>query len=329
MISVQHLTKRFGTTLALDDLSFEVSRGEILGFLGPNGAGKTTCIRMMTGSLTPTAGTVSIAGIDTRKDPVTARRHIGYLPETVPIYREMTVADYLEFVCRMKRVAREQKPAHIDGIISRCGLREVSHKLCGHLSKGYRQRLGLAQALIGDPDVLILDEPTSGLDPKQIIEIRELIRRLGRERTVILSSHILPEVSELCQRVIILNRGQLVAVDTPDNLDKNLRGYDAIRLEISGSGDPEALFESLAGIPGISQVQSLPPGQDGSLRCRLNAQSNADLRPTVARTVLAAGWNLHELRHEVQSLEEIFITLVTREETVVRDESVTPEETES
>lgn len=315
MIEVLNLTKRFGTTLALNALSFDVQRGEILGFLGPNGAGKTTCIRMLTGSLTPSAGSVSIAGIDTRQDPIAARRRIGYLPETVPIYREMTVMDYMDFVCRMKRVDSRNKTEHIEVTLKQCGLQEVRGKLCGHLSKGYRQRLGLAQALTGDPDVLILDEPTTGLDPKQIIEIRELIRCLGRERTVILSSHILPEVSELCQRVIILNKGHLVAVDRPDNLDKKLRGHEIITVKLTGSDAPAALIQTLETLPGVTGVETAAPAASGLIQLRIAVDSETDVRPLIARTVITSNWNLHELREQVQSLEDIFITLVTREET--------------
>ncbi|MBN1296907.1 ATP-binding cassette domain-containing protein [bacterium] len=313
MIQVEDLTKRYGVTTAVRNLSFHVKRGEILGFLGPNGAGKTTCIRILTGYVTPSSGSVRVAGVDIRTDPLKARRRIGYLPESVPVYPEMTVREYLRFVADMKAIDRTERTRHINQITGQCGLMDVSGKLCGHLSKGYRQRLGLAQALIGDPDVLILDEPTSGLDPRQIIEIRGLIRSLGGDRTVILSSHILPEVSQLCHRVIILNKGQLIAVDTPDNLDKSITGQNIIILQVSGSASIDDLMIALTDLPGTTQQPQIVERKNHMVTVRLWSDVAVDSRPEIARRVVTGGWNLHGLMVETQSLEEIFIKLVTEE----------------
>jgi len=316
MIEVKGLTKRFGATVAIDDLSFDVAKGEILGFLGPNGAGKSTTIRILTGFLTPSAGTVSIAGADLRKNSLAARKCVGYLPESVPVYREMTVMEYLLFVANMKSVPSRELNSHLDKIISQCGLETVRNKLSSHLSKGYKQRLGLAQALTGDPEVLILDEPTSGLDPKQIIEIRELIRELGTSKTIILSSHVLPEVSQLCKRVIILNEGHLVAVDTPQNLDKNLRVQDIIILGISGHKNPDELVSILETSPDLEKVELYSSPGEEEIKLIIRTSSSIDVRPVIARTVIENNWNLLELKKESQSLEDIFIKLVTQEETV-------------
>ena len=224
MIDVQHVTKRYGPLTAVDDLSFRVERGEILGFLGPNGAGKTTTMRILTGYLPATEGRVQVAGFDVFEQPTEAKRRTGYLPETPPLYPEMTVDEYLQFVARIKGVPASDRQAQIDSAMERTSIADMSDRYCGRLSKGYRQRVGLAQAILHNPDVLILDEPTAGLDPRQIIETRKLITDLAGDHTIILSTHILPEVSQTCQRVVIINRGRVVAVDTPDNLTARLQG---------------------------------------------------------------------------------------------------------
>lgn len=316
MIEVQNLTKRFGETLALDKLSFSMPKGEILGFLGPNGAGKTTTIRILTGYLTPTEGSAVVAGVDMRQNSKIARKHIGYLPETVPIYRELTVDEYLRFVSELKNVPSKTRRSHLNTIVERCGLTNVRHKLSSNLSKGYRQRLGLAQALIGDPDILILDEPTSGLDPQQIIEIRELIRNLGGKRTVILSTHILPEVSQLCERVIILNKGRLIAVDTPENLGRNLNSTDTVSVDISGDGDVDTILDKIQAVTGAETVERVRQPDPTFFRIDIVSASHADFRPIIARTIIESGWNLLELRKKAHSLEDIFIQLVTREDAV-------------
>jgi ABC-2 type transport system ATP-binding protein len=224
VIEVQHLTKRYGPVTAVDDVSFSVQRGEILGFLGPNGAGKTTTMRVLTGYMPPTDGKAVVAGYDVFEQPIEAKRRTGYLPETPPLYPDMTVRDYLSFVSRIKGVPRAERTARVNEMMEKTRIADVANRHCGKLSKGYRQRVGLAQALMHNPDVLILDEPTAGLDPKQIIETRQLIKALAGDHTIILSTHILPEVSQTCQRVVIINRGKVVAVDTPDNLTSRLQG---------------------------------------------------------------------------------------------------------
>jgi ABC-2 type transport system ATP-binding protein len=314
VIEVQNLVKRFGETTALDGLTFSMRRGEILGFLGPNGAGKTTTIRILTGYLTPTGGSAVVAGTDVRRNPREARRHIGYLPESVPIYREMTVNEYLNFVSELKNVPAKSRLSHLNTIIDQCGLSSVQHKLAGNLSKGFRQRLGLAQALISDPDILILDEPTTGLDPRQIIEIRELIRNLGGRRTVILSSHILPEVSQLCERVIILNKGRLIAVDSPDNLGRSLNCTDTISAEIAGDGNLPGLLDKIRAITGTGSTKDVTPPGLSSIQIQIASTAQTEIRHLIARTIIESGWELLELKKQTHSLEDIFIQLVTREE---------------
>src|SRR5712691_8528135 len=233
MIKVEGLTKRYARTLAVDDISFEVEKGQIVGFLGPNGAGKTTTMRVLTCFLPPTAGTAQVAGFDVLEQPLEVKKRIGYLPETPPLYPDMEVVEYLIFVGRLKGLATADVPKRVDEVCERCAITDVKSKLIGKLSKGYRQRVGLAQAILHNPDVLILDEPTSGLDPKQIIETRELIRSLAGDHTIILSTHILPEVEQLCERVIIIAKGKLVATDTVQNLTSRLRGAETVAIEIA------------------------------------------------------------------------------------------------
>jgi ABC-2 type transport system ATP-binding protein len=315
VIEVQNLTKRFGQTLALDNLSFQMNKGEILGFLGPNGAGKTTTIRILTGYLTPTEGVARIAGLDISEHSRKARRHTGYLPETVPIYRELTTHEYLSFVAEIKQVEPGQRRHHLDTVMDQCGLTDVQNKLTGNLSRGYRQRLGLAQALVNDPDILILDEPTTGLDPRQIIEIRELIRYLSGKRTIILSSHILPEVSQICEKVIILNKGRLVAVDTPDNLDKNLSGLESISVTFNGDKNVSGLFDTLRANSGISSLTRISKPDTRPVRITLEYDDARDIRPWLAKTIIDDGWDLLELQRHTRTLEEIFMQLVTQETT--------------
>src|SRR5574338_1704075 len=236
MIEVENLTKRYGPTLAVSDVSFQVQKGEILGFLGPNGAGKTTTMRIITGFLSPTEGRVRVAGIDVVDSPLDAKRHIGYLPENPPVYTDMTVNEYLAFVGRIKGVPRAELKKRVGEVSEKCAIADVQDRQIGKLSKGYRQRVGLAQALIHNPDILILDEPTAGLDPKQIIETRELIKGLAGQHTVILSTHILPEVAQTCQRVVIINKGRVVAVDTPENLTARLKGAATLYVQVDAPG---------------------------------------------------------------------------------------------
>src|SRR5207249_4839451 len=252
VIEVQHLTKRYGRVTAVDDVSFRVERGEILGFLGPNGAGKTTTMRILTGFMTATEGQAIVAGFNVFDQPIEAKRRTGYLPETPPLYPDMSVIEYLTFVAKIKGVPPAERRQRIQAVMERTRISDMANRLCSKLSKGYRQRVGLAQSIIHNPDVLILDEPTAGLDPKQIIETRELIKELAGDHTIILSTHILPEVSQVCQRVVIINKGKVVAVDTPDNLTSRLQGSETMYVQVDANGaDPRG---ALSHVPGVQRV---------------------------------------------------------------------------
>jgi ABC-2 type transport system ATP-binding protein len=302
MIQVQGLTKTYGDLVAIQDVNFEVQAGEILGFLGPNGAGKTTTMRIITGYMPPSAGTVRVAGHDVFADSIEARRNIGYLPETVPLYPEMSVAGYLDFVGRLRHIPHRRE--RLAEVMERLHLEDRADTQIGKLSKGYRQRVGLAQAILHKPSVLVLDEPTIGLDPRQIIEVRDLIRELGGEHTIILSTHILPEVSQLCHRVLIINEGQIVAEDTPERLKERLKGGERIYLQVGGQHD--GLVEALRKIPGVSEI--VPKGNGAyEVICALGADRRAEL----AHAVVTHGWPLLELRPVGMSLEEIFLKLTT------------------
>lgn len=316
MIKVEGLTKRYARTVAVDNISFEVEKGSIIGFLGPNGAGKTTTMRVLTCFLPPTQGTVTVAGFDVLKQPLEVKKRIGYLPESPPLYPEMEVLEYLQFVARLKGIPRSEIKPRVDQAIERCAIGDVRTKLNGKLSKGYRQRVGLAQAIIHNPDVLVLDEPTAGLDPKQIIETRQLIKSLAGDHTIILSTHILPEVEQTCQRVVIINRGKLVATDSVENLTRRLRGSEAIAVEVEGrdsSLDAAAVRRRLEQVPGVSRVISKSTDTN---RCAFEVESlqGRSVRAELARAVVESGWNLTELRPVAFSLEEIFLQLTSTEE---------------
>ena len=328
MIEVQHLTKRYGPVTAVDDISFTVQRGEILGFLGPNGAGKTTTMRVLTGYMPPTDGKAIVAGYDVFEQPIEAKRRTGYLPETPPLYPDMTVRDYLSFVARIKGVARGERTARIDEMMEKTRIADVANRHCGKLSKGYRQRVGLAQALMHNPDVLILDEPTAGLDPKQIIETRQLIKALAGDHTIILSTHILPEVSQTCQRVVIINRGRVVAVDTPDNLTSRLRGSETMYLQVdAGGADAASVLQRVSGVTRVAIADS----KQQVVGYEVDSEAGRDVRRELAAAVVGRGWGLLELRPMRLSLEEIFLH-VTTEETpataaaAAEAEMATPEE---
>ena len=329
MIEVQHLTKRYGPVTAVNDISFRVERGEILGFLGPNGAGKTTTMRILTGYMPATAGKAMVAGFDVFDQPIEAKRRTGYLPETPPLYPDMSVAEYLDFVAKVKGVPSGERRQRIQQIMERTRIADVATRLTGRLSKGYRQRVGLAQALIHNPDVLILDEPTAGLDPKQIIETRELIKALAGDHTIILSTHILPEVSQTCQRVVIINKGQVVAVDTPDNLTARLRGSATMYLQVDTSGADAGV--SLARLPGVTRVVE-SDRRDGVIGYEVDSEQGRDVRREIARIVVSSGWGLLELRPMRISLEDVFLSLITEDEaatpaaTPVEQEGVTVHE---
>jgi ABC-2 type transport system ATP-binding protein len=310
VIEVQHLTKRYGRATAVDDVSFRVERGEILGFLGPNGAGKTTTMRVLTGYLPATEGRALVAGFDVFEQPIEAKRRTGYLPETPPLYPEMTVREYLTFVARIKGVAGADRRAAVRTVIERARLGEMADRHCGKLSKGYRQRVGIAQAILHNPDVLILDEPTAGLDPKQIIETRELIKELGGAHTIILSTHILPEVSQTCQRVVIINRGRVVAIDTPENLTATLRGSEIMYVQVDAPGeDAEPALRQVAGVTNVTVADH----RDGIVGYEVQAEQGRDIRRELAQAVVARRWGLLELRPMRMSLEDIFLSLTTEE----------------
>ncbi len=309
MIEVQDLTKTFGERTAVDHISFAVNKGEILGFLGPNGAGKTTTMRMLTSFMPATSGTARIAGFDVFDNSLEVRRHIGYLPENPPVYPDMTVESYLDFVARIKGVPAEKRAQSVTDALEKTNITDKRNELIKRLSRGYKQRVGLAQALVHDPDVIILDEPTVGLDPKQIIEVRHLIKNLAGNHTIVLSTHILPEVSMTCDRVVIINKGKIAAVDTPQNLTSQLKGGQRIRVEVQTSEQP--LRELLAQVPGASHVQIEPAPMKGHLLATVEAAEGRDIRSAIAAGIVEKGWPLFELKGVSLSLEDIFLELTT------------------
>jgi ABC-2 type transport system ATP-binding protein len=315
MITVNGLTKRYAHTTAVDHISFEVKKGQIVGFLGPNGAGKTTTMRMLTCFLTPTGGTATVAGFDILEQPLEVKKRIGYLPETPPVYLEMRIAEYLSFVGQLKGLSGSELRSRVDYACERCAVADVRNKIIGKLSKGYRQRVGLAQAIIHNPDVLILDEPTAGLDPKQINETRDLIKSLAGDHTIILSTHILPEVSQTCEQVIIINKGKIVATDSVSNLQQRARAGESVIVEVAGrngSLDSASVQRKLEQINGVNRVI---PKADGQKRIIFEVEATKDLgvRGNVARAVVESGWDLNELRPAALSLEEIFLQLTGSE----------------
>lgn len=310
-IAVEHLTKYYGPARGIEDVSFGVEQGEIMGFLGPNGSGKTTTMRMLTCFFPPTSGTARICGHDILKNSLEVRRSVGYLPESVPLYLEMPVFAYLRFFAEIKGVPRGVCSSRVDEVMNLCGLESVAHRLISKLSKGYRQRVGIAQSLLNDPEVLILDEPTIGLDPKQIIEIRSLIKGLGGRRTVILSTHILPEVSMTCDRVIIIHKGRLVAVDTPAGLMQRLRHTPALIVRVDGPH--ESVATALSCVPGVLAVSKKTAAANNLAIYQVEISDDDAVMNSIARAVYEHGWKLQEIRPLDMSLEEIFIQLVSDE----------------
>jgi ABC-2 type transport system ATP-binding protein len=321
MIKVEGLTKRYARNVAVDHISFEVEKGQIVGFLGPNGAGKTTTMRILTCFMPPTEGSAEVAGYDVLDNPMEVKKRIGYLPESPPVYPDMEVIEYLDFVARIKGLASANIPRRIDEVMEKCAVADVRKKEIGKLSKGYRQRVGLAQAILHNPDVLVLDEPTSGLDPHQILETRELIKGLSGDHTIILSTHILPEVEAMCERVIIIAKGKLVATDTVTNLTSRLHGAQMVAVEV-GPRDPAAsdagvfvstVQQKLEQVSGVSRVlhkeSSARDLHDGRVRFTIESLQGREIRPELARAVIESGWNLSELRTLGMSLEEIFLQL--------------------
>lgn len=343
MIEVEHLTKYYGPSAALKDVTFNVEQGEILGFLGPNGAGKTTTMRIITGYLPPTSGTVRVAGFDVGEKSLEARRHLGYLPETVPLYLDLTTFEYLDFRGRISGLHNgRDRRARIFEVMDQLNVGDVANKLVGTLSRGYRQRVGLAQALLHNPDALILDEPTVGLDPVQITDVRQMIKDLGRNHTIILSTHLLPEVSMVCNRVVIINRGRLVALDTPIHLAEDVAENHSVQLEVSGK--PAAVLGTLRSVPGVTnavvtQQEQTEATELAAATVPVEAKAEAglapgvyvyqaegkpglDMRSRLASAMVGAGYDLLELRSLKPSLEDVFLRVIARN---AEEEDVEPE----
>ena len=309
MIEVQHLSKKYGPFTAVDDVSFRAESGEIMGFLGPNGAGKTTTMRIITGYMPATEGKASVAGFDVFDQPLEAKRRTGYLPETPPLYPDMTVREYLRFVAKIKGV-RGNIEDRVNAVLKKTWVADMANRHCGKLSKGYKQRVGLAQALIHEPEVLVLDEPTAGLDPKQIIETRQLIRELAGTHTIVLSTHILPEVAQTCQKVVIINKGKIVATDTPDALSERMRG--AMSMFVCAQGPAADVERALQSIGGVIRV-SVHESKGDVTSFDVDTEKGVDVRRDVSAAVVRGGWGLLELRPMRVSLEDVFLTLTTEE----------------
>lgn len=316
MIEIQNLTKEYGKIKAVDNISFTVEKGEILGFLGPNGAGKSTTMNILTGFTSSTSGTVKVSGFDVLENPVEVKKHIGYLPELPPLYLDMTVNEYLDFCADLKSVSKKDWKSQKNDIMELVKITHVSHRLIKNLSKGYKQRVGLAQALVGTPEVLILDEPTVGLDPKQIIEIRKLIKALGKNHTIILSSHILPEVSAVCDRVVIINKGQIVAVDTPDNLSKKLSDFS--RFTVTVAGPENKVKDILSHLYGVKYLETSGKLKEDEYSYIIEADKDVDLRKPMFNQLAQQGYPILELKSLSLSLEDIFLQLTTTESKEVK-----------
>jgi ABC-2 type transport system ATP-binding protein len=323
MITVSELTKRYARHTAVDHVSFEVQKGQIVGFLGPNGAGKTTTMRMLTCFLPPTSGMATVAGFDVLEQPFEVKKRIGYLPETPPLYPEMRTAEYLSFVGSLKGLSGAELNKRVEYVLERCAIADMRDKLLGKLSKGYRQRVGLAQAIIHNPEVLILDEPTSGLDPKQINETRDLIKSLAGDHTIILSTHILPEVEQTCQYVLIINKGRLVAKDSVNNLQNRARGAESLLVEVAGrSGDVDSasVQKRLEQISGVTRVVFKEKVQNRAA-FEIESHKAEFVRGDLARAIVESGWDLNELRPAAVSLEEIFLQLTGEPAAVPAEEA--------
>ena len=319
MIEVNGVSKMFGAFPAISDISFRVEPGEILGFLGPNGAGKSTTMKIITGFMPPTDGNVTIAGYDIVTESLEARKHIGYLPETVPLYTDMTIKDYLEYMGRLRGMSRDYINQRISEVIDICNLGDYNSTIISKLSKGFRQRVGIAQAILHEPDVLVLDEPTIGIDPIQVVETRQLIKNLGGEHTLIVSTHILPEVSQICERVIIIHEGQIIAEDTPENLAQRLVGSERVDLDVKGpQQDVLVAFQQVEGVREAVRLEG-PPGSVP--RYRVQSELGIEIRADLASTVINSGWELLRLDGVIMSLEEIFLRLTTEDELIEQVDS--------
>ena len=308
MIEVKNVTKKYGTTVAVDNISFEVKKGEVVGFLGPNGAGKSTTMNMITGFIEPTNGQIIINGNDISRKPKKAKKDIGYMPENVPLYNELTAREFIKYMAELKMVKRDIRKQEVERVIKEVGLEEVQNKLIRNLSRGYKQRVSLAGALIGNPDVIILDEPTVGLDPKQITEIRSLIKKLGRKHTVILSSHILSEISQICERVIIINKGKIIAIDTPENLEKATKEKNNISIIVE---DPKDNMKTLKDkIKEIESVKFIKDNNDGTKQYMVTSSSKIDLRKKLFEVLPKEEIVIFELKKAETTLEDAFIKLI-------------------
>lgn len=312
MIEVNGVTKYFGNFPAITDISFRVEPGEIVGFLGPNGAGKSTTMKIITAFMPPTEGSASVAGYDVTNQSLEARRHIGYLPETVPLYTEMTVREYLDYMGRIRGMDKDRIRVRIDDVVEICHLEDYYTSIIGKLSKGFRQRVGIAQAIIHEPDVLVLDEPTIGIDPIQVVETRQLIKDLGGEHTLIVSTHILPEVSQICERVIVIHEGQIVAIDEPNNLARRLLGRERVDLQVRGP--QQDVIAALREVEGVQTVERFDIQRGVIPQYRVESESGVEIRAALARRVIEADWELHRLQAVTMSLEEIFLKLTTEED---------------
>lgn len=317
MIEVNSVSKMFGTFPAITDISFSVEPGEILGFLGPNGAGKSTTMKIITGFMPPSEGQVTVAGYDIVTESLEARRHIGYLPETVPLYSDMNVKDYLQYMGKLRGMSRDRINQRIPEVIDVCHLEDYYTTIISKLSKGFKQRLGIAQAILHEPDVLVMDEPTIGIDPIQVVETRQLIRDLGGDHTVIISTHILPEVSEICERVIIINEGRIIAVDKPENLAMGLVGNERVDLDVKGP--QQDVLAALRNVEGVGDVTRLESEAGSVPRYRVQSELGVEIRAVLASTVINAGWDLLRLDGVIMSLEEIFLRLTTEDEVIHED----------
>ena len=311
MIEVKNVTKRYGSTIAVDDISFEVKDGEVVGFLGPNGAGKSTTMNMITGFIEPTTGQIIVNGNDISKRPRKAKKEIGYMPENVPLYYELTAKEFVSYMAELKLVKRSERKQEVEKVLKETGLEDVKNKLIRNLSRGYKQRVSMAGALVGNPDVIILDEPTVGLDPKQITEIRSLIKELGKNHTVILSTHILSEVSQICERVIIINKGKIVAIDTPENLEKTTREKNGIMVTVE---DPKDNMSHLKDkIKEIESVELVKDNEDGTKQYLITTSTDMDLRKPLFEVLPKEEIVIFELRKTETTLEDAFIKLIDTE----------------
>jgi ABC-2 type transport system ATP-binding protein len=319
MIEIKNVTKKYGTFAAVDDISFEVKDHEIVGFLGPNGAGKSTTMNMITGFIEPTSGRIIVNGYDVSKSPNKAKMQIGYMPENVPLYNDLTVKEFVSYMCELRKVPKKDRDLQVRKIIKKTGLEGVEHKLIKHISKGYKQRTSLAGALVGNPDVLILDEPTVGLDPKQITEIRNLIKKLGENHTVILSSHILSEVSQICSRVVIINHGRIVAVDTPDNLESTSSEEDIIIVKVEDPDNNMAHIKSK--IPGCKEIRKVKVSKDGTVQYKIVSDKGTEVHKELFGILSKENITICELRKEQSSLEDAYLKIINE-----KDEEIAKEE---